>query len=56
MIKGSKITEEHRSKLREAKIGNTPWNKGKTGIYSEETTEKLSRAAKERMQDKSYKI
>ena len=34
---GKKLTEEHRKKL----CGKIPWNKGKTGIYSEETLTKL---------------
>ncbi len=29
--------------------GNIPWNKGKTGIYSEETLEKMKEAAKKRI-------
>lgn len=30
--KGRKLTEEHKAKLRKAKIGHIPWNKGKRGI------------------------
>lgn len=34
---GKHLSVEHRRKLSEANQGQIPWNKGKTGIYSEET-------------------
>ena len=39
-------TLENRKKKSEQMKGKTPWNKGKHGIYSEETLEKLRNAAK----------
>jgi len=39
-------TEENRKKKSEQMKGKIPWNKGKHGIYSEETLEKLRNAAK----------
>lgn len=36
-------------------IGQIPWNKGKTGIYSEETIEKLRIAGLNNWQDEDYK-
>ncbi len=44
--KGYKQSPEHRKKNSEAKMGSTPWNKGKKGIYSEETLNKMSEAQK----------
>jgi len=35
---------ETRRKMSESKKGTTPWNKGKTGIYSENTKKKISEA------------
>lgn len=37
-----KMSEESKGKMSEAKKGCTPWNKGKTGIYSKETLRKIS--------------
>jgi hypothetical protein len=39
--RGMKRTEESKEKMRKAKIGYVPWNKGKRGIYSEETLQKM---------------
>ena len=36
------FTEEHKQALSNAHKGHTPWNKGKTNIYSEETRKKMS--------------
>lgn len=36
--KGSKLSEEHKAKLK----GRTPWNKGKVGIYTEKTRKQMS--------------
>ena len=41
---GRKFTPEMRRKMSEAALGRAPWNKGKTGIYSPETLEKMSLA------------
>lgn len=32
--RGKKLTETHKQKLREAKIGNIPWNKGLKGVQA----------------------
>jgi hypothetical protein len=37
-------TEEYKQKQRESHIGQVAWNKGKTGIYSEETLKKMGDA------------
>lgn len=34
---GHKHSDEARQKMRKAKLGNVPWNKGKTGCFSQET-------------------
>ena len=41
--KGAIFSEEHRQKLKESHLGKIPWNKGKTGIYSEETRLNMSK-------------
>ena len=38
----------YREKLSRARMGKTPWNKGKKGIYSEESRRKMSEALKGR--------
>ena len=43
---GRTHSEESKRKISEATIGKVPWNKGKTGVYSEETKGKLSEAHK----------
>lgn len=43
---GKRHTEEARARMSEAHTGKTAWNKGKTGIYSQETLEKMSLAKK----------
>jgi group I intron endonuclease len=42
---GFKRKEESNRKQSESMMGHIPWNKGKTGIYSEETIEKIRQAA-----------
>jgi DNA mismatch endonuclease (patch repair protein) len=46
MEKGSKMTLEQRQRLSEAHKGQTSWNKGRIGVYSEETRKKLSESHK----------
>lgn len=46
--KGKKHSEKAKRKVSKANKGKIPWNKGKTGIYSEETRRKMSEAAKRR--------
>lgn len=43
--KGQIVTEEQKEKLR----NRVPWNKGKTGIYSEETLQLMSLKSKQKM-------
>ena len=45
---GFKHTEEAKQKIRASRVGKATWNKGRTGIYSEETKSKMSVAAKRR--------
>lgn len=40
--KGKKLSKKHKENISKACIGKPSWNKGKTGIYSEETLEKMS--------------
>lgn len=44
--KGKKMSEEARKKLSESLKGYTPWNKGKTGIFSESALQKIGEAHK----------
>ena len=46
--KGYKPSEEQRRKQSKAKLGHKPWHKGKTGVYSKEALEKMSKAKKGR--------
>lgn len=43
---GKHHSEETRRKISKSLGGNVPWNKGKTGIYSEEARRKISEAMK----------
>ena len=36
------LTEEHKRNISKAHKGKIPWNKGKIGIYTEETRMKIS--------------
>ena len=45
--KGKSHLEGSRRKMSEASKGQIPWNKGKTGIYSDETLQKMSEASKD---------
>jgi len=42
----SSVSVKTRNKMSMAKKGKDPWNKGRTGIYSEETIKKMSHAKK----------
>lgn len=44
--KGKHFSEKHKLKIGKANKGKTPWNKGKTGIYSDETLKKKRDSAK----------
>jgi hypothetical protein len=39
--KGRPVTEEKKQKISNSLKGNIPWNKGKTGIYTKETLDKM---------------
>lgn len=39
---GKKLSEETRKKMSQAKTGQVPWNKGRTGVYSEESLSKMT--------------
>lgn len=49
---GKPRTEITKKKISEANKGHIPWNKGKIGIYSEETLKKISKSAKNRPRNK----
>lgn len=38
------MSDEHREKLSQRRMGREPWNKGKTGVYKPETIEKIRTA------------
>ena len=40
---GFSHTEQSRTKMSKSRIGKSPWNKGKTGVYSQEFLEERSR-------------
>ena len=42
---GKSLPEEVKQKLSEANKGKIPWNKGKNGIYSEETLKKMKKSS-----------
>jgi len=46
---GKKHSKETIKKMSQAKKGKTPWNKGKTGIYSEKTLKKFSEVSKNKI-------
>ncbi len=45
-MKYKPMSEEGRRNISLSQVGHTPWNKGKTGIYSEETLRKIGEAGK----------
>lgn len=42
------VTDAARQKMIEKKLGGTPWNKGRTGIYTEETRHKMGESSRKR--------
>lgn len=52
---GISPSEETRQRQSDSHKGKTPWNKGLTGIYSEETLEKISAAGKGRTRSEETK-
>lgn len=53
--KGRVHTAEARKRMSEGQKGKTTWNKGKTGIYSDETKQKMSAAKKGNKNHLGYK-
>jgi group I intron endonuclease len=48
--RGRKFSDEHKQNLSKSHIGQSPWNKGKTGfVVSDETKEKISNTSKGRI-------
>jgi len=47
--------KEIANKISKANKGKTPWNYGKTNVYSEETKERMAKSAKGRVFDKSVR-
>jgi NUMOD3 motif len=43
---GKRFTEEHKQKISQKMKGIIPWNKGKSGVYSEETLKKFSQKSR----------
>jgi len=43
---GKKRSQETKDKISKSKMGTIPWNKGKTGIYSKETLQKIANGAR----------
>ena len=50
-----RLSEEVKKVLSELKLGHTPWNKGKTGIYSDETLVKFKKPKTEEHKNKLKK-
>lgn len=50
---GIERTYEWRKKISDANKGQVAWNKGKTGVYSQETLDKMSKSAIGRVVDKA---
>lgn len=46
---GFKNSEETRKRISQARLGIEPWNKGKTGVYSEEVLNKMSETRKRKI-------
>lgn len=52
---GKKHTEESKLKIKNKKMGNIPWNKNKTGIYSEEILDRMRKPKTEEHKNKIKK-
>jgi len=48
-------TDDVKKVLSQLKMGNTPWNKGKTGVYSKETIDKFKKPKSEQHKNKLKK-
>lgn len=48
-LKGRECSAETRKKMSAIHKGQTPWNKGRTGVYSEESRKKMSEAGKRKI-------
>lgn len=57
-LRGRKLTEDHKRKIRESGSGKEPWNKGKIGVFSEEALKKLSIAStgRKHTEEEKFKI
>jgi len=51
-MKGKTHSPETREKMRNAALGRIPWNKGKTGVYSDEIRQIMSSRTKEASKNK----
>ena len=51
-LHSDKMSQKTKNKLSKVKKGIIPWNKGKTGIYSKEVLEKISKTAKVNINNK----
>lgn len=49
---GYRHTEESRKKISDKAKGHIPWNKGKKGVYTQETLDKIGAASKGRIPNK----
>jgi len=54
--KGKKLSKESRKKMSEARMGKPPWNKGRTGVYSEASKKKMSEAQQNRSEETRKKM
>lgn len=54
--KGVKLSKETRKKLSVSHMGKPSWNKGKTGIFSKEVLEKMSKKKRDIPLSQEHKI
>lgn len=52
---GRKVSDETRAKMSALKKGYTPWNKGKTGVYTDEARKAISESVKANWRNGIYK-